>query len=108
MASVRLYKSQIEYLRRKAGIDTLMTAIIRYGNGKLVTENTDFEKKSEKLLPFSTHQKITMDPKVLRAVLFAHMRTGLDLTGEIAAVGDEIDQWFTLLNQSPYIEEKEV
>ena len=103
MSSIRLYESQIEYLRRKAGIDTLMTAIIRYGNGELVTENTDFEKKSEKLLPFSTHQKITMDPKVLRAVLFAHMRTGIDLTEEIVAVDDEITEWFNSLNV-PYLE----
>lgn len=103
MASIKLYESQIAYLRSKAGINTLMTALLRYENGELVTENTDFQKKDEKLLPYSLHKKLSQDPKLVRAVIFAQMRNGVDLTGEIVAVGDEITEWFNSLNV-PYLE----
>lgn len=106
MAAVRLYESQIRYLRERAGVLTLQTALTRYRAGELVTEKRDFESKPEKLLPFSLHRAITdYSAQEIRAILFSAMRNPVNHQREIQAIGDEIDRWYAKLSELPFIEE---
>ena len=95
MASVKLYASQIKYLRERGGANTLYSALVRYRRGELVTDSCDFAKKSEKLLPYSLHLPITeyTGPQV-RAILFASMHHPVNHQREIQTLGDEIDAFF--------------
>lgn len=107
MAAVRLYESQIRYLRERAGVRTLQTAMTRYRAGELVTEKQDFESKPEKLLPFSLHRAITdFSAQEIRAILFAAMRNPVNFQQEIQTVGDEIDRWYSKLSELPFIQEQ--
>lgn len=108
MASIRLYESQITYLRSKAGADTLHSALARFKNGELVTEKRDYAKRNEKLLPYSLHRAITEHSSaVVRAVLFASMRNPVNFANQIQVFDDEIESWFNSLSQSEYIEGEE-
>lgn len=106
MASIRLYASQIQYLRSKAGVLTLKSALARYNAGILVTEKRDFIKKRERLLPYSLHQNLAESPELVRAVLFASMRNPVNHKREIQAVGDEIDSWFNSLSEVQFIKDE--
>jgi hypothetical protein len=95
MAAVRLYESQIRYLRERAGVLTLQTALTRYRLGELVTEKQDFETKPENLLPYSLHRPITgFTALEVRAILFASMRNPVNTSREQQMIGDEIDAFF--------------
>jgi len=105
MASIRLYESQITYLRSKAGADTLHSALARFRSGELVTEKCDYAKRSEKLLPYSLHHPLKgVAPKEVRAVLFASMRNPVNFANQIQVFDDEIESWFNSLGQTEYIE----
>lgn len=108
MASIRLYESQITYLRSKAGADTLHSALARFKSGELVTDKSDFAKRNEKLLPYSLHNPIKgIAPKKVRAVLFASMRNPVNFAKQIQVFDDEIESWFNSLSQAEYIEGEE-
>ena len=108
MASIRLYESQITYLRSKAGADTLHSALARFKNGELVTEKRDFAKRNERLLPYSLHRPLKgVDAKQVRAVLFASMRNPVNFANRIKVFDDEIESWFNSLGQAEYIERGE-
>lgn len=104
MASIRLYESQVNYLRERAGVDTLNTALERYRRGELVTDSCDFAKKSEKLLPFSLHRAITdYTGEQVRAILFAAMRNPVNYEREIRRFDDEINTFFDSFANQPFI-----
>lgn len=95
MASIRLYESQVKYLRERAGVDTLFSALTRYRRGELVTDKCDFAVKSENLLPYSLHKPITgFTALEVRAILFASMRNPVNTSREQQMIGDEIDAFF--------------
>ena len=107
MASIRLYQSQIEYLRERAGADTLYSALGRYRRGELVTEKRDFTKRNEKLLPYSLHLAITeYTGEQVRAILFASMRNPVNFQREINAIGDEIESWFNSLADVKFLKDE--
>ena len=107
MSSIRLYASQIQYLRSKAGTLTLKSALARYQSGILVTEKRDFAKKSEKLLPYSMHERIAgYTPDQVRAILFASMRNPVNHKREIQTVGDEIESWFNSLSDVKFLKDE--
>ena len=108
MPSVRLYESQVHYLRNRAGADTLNTALERFRRGELVTDSCDFARKSEKLLPYSLHRPITKYTAAqVRAILFAAMRNPVNYQQEIQTIGDEIDAFFDSFADTPFIIKQE-
>jgi len=92
MASIRLYESQVKYLRERGGANTLYSALTRYRRGELVTDSCDFAKKSEKLLPYSLHLPITeYTGAQVRAILFASMRHPVNHEHTIGKLDGEIN-----------------
>ena len=107
MASIRLYASQIEYLRERAGSDTLFSALSRYRKGELVTEKRDFAKKNEKLLPYSLHRAITdYTGRQVRAILFASMRNPVNHEQTIRQLDKEIGDFFDSFANVAYIKKE--
>ena len=107
MAAVRLYASQIRYLRERAGVLTLQTALTRYRAGELVTEKADFEQKDEKLLPYSLHRAITdFSAQEIRAILFSAMRNPVNFQKEMETIDEGIKVFLDSFANVPYFEER--
>ena len=107
MASIRLYESQIKYLRERAGAATLYSALTRYRRGELVTDKCDFAEKSEKLLPYSLNRAITeYTGAQVRAIIFATMRNPVNTSREQQMVGDEIDAFLDSFANVPFFQKE--
>ena len=108
MASIRLYESQVKYLRERGGANTLYSALTRYRRGELVTDSCDFAKKSEKLLPYSLNLAITeYTGSQVRAILFASMRHPVNHQNTIGQLDEEINAFMDSFANTPFIIQQE-
>ena len=109
MASIRLYESQVKYLRERGGCNTLYSAITRFRRGELVTEKRDFARKHEKLLPYSLHLPITeYTGSQVRAILFASMRNPVNHQHAIGQLDGEINAFLDSFANVAYFKKEQM